>query len=54
MKSIFRKVVFTALISTGSILFANAQDASTILKKRDDVMYPPIDMMGKNTIVLID
>jgi outer membrane lipoprotein-sorting protein len=54
MKSIFRKVVFTALIGTGSILFVNAQDAPTILKKMDDVMYSPKDMTGENTIVLID
>jgi len=54
MKSIFRKVVFTALIGTVSILFVNAQDAPTILKKMDDVMYSPKDMTGENTIVLID
>ncbi|PKP39383.1 MAG: hypothetical protein CVT98_01980, partial [Bacteroidetes bacterium HGW-Bacteroidetes-15] len=32
----------------------NAQDAGTILKKMDDVMYSPKDMTGKNRIVLID
>lgn len=54
MKALSKKVIFTALIGTGSILFANAQDALTILKKMDDVMYSPKDMTGKNTIVLID
>ncbi len=33
---------------------ASAQDAGTILKKMDDVMYSPKDMTGKNKIVLID
>jgi outer membrane lipoprotein-sorting protein len=33
---------------------ANAQDASTILKKMDDVMYSPKDMTGTTKIVLID
>jgi len=32
----------------------NAQDASTILKKMDNVMYSPKDMTGKTKIVLID
>jgi len=31
-----------------------AQDANTILKKMDDVMYSPKDMTGNNKIVLID
>jgi hypothetical protein len=52
MKSIFRKVVL--FIRTESILFANAQDASIILKKIDDVMYSPKDMTEKNTRVFID
>ncbi|MGC9375538.1 MAG: outer membrane lipoprotein-sorting protein [Bacteroidales bacterium] len=47
-------VVLTALIVAGSIFSANAQDASTILKKMDDVMYSPKDMTGKNKIILID
>ena len=33
---------------------ANAQDANTILKNMDDVMYSPKDMTGKTKIVLID
>lgn len=47
-------VVLTALIVAGSLFSANAQDASTILKKMDDVMYSPKDMTGKNKIILID
>jgi outer membrane lipoprotein-sorting protein len=47
-------VVLTALIVAGSLFSANAQDAGTILKKMDDVMYSPKDMTGKNKIVLID
>ena len=54
MKTFVKKVIFTAFIGTGSILFVNAQDASTILKKMDDVMYSPKDMTGENTIMLID
>jgi outer membrane lipoprotein-sorting protein len=52
MKALSKKLIFTALIGMGTILFA--QDASTILKKMDDVMYSPKDMTGKNTIILID
>jgi len=33
---------------------ANAQDANTILKKMDDVMYSPKDLSGKTKIVIID
>jgi len=47
-------VVLIALIVAGSIFSANAQDASAILKKMDDVMYSPKDMTGKNKIILID
>jgi outer membrane lipoprotein-sorting protein len=47
-------VVLTTLIVAGSMFSANAQDASTILKKMDDVMYSPKDMTGKNKIILID
>ena len=36
------------------IFYANAQDANTILKKMDDVMYSPKDMTGKTKIILID
>ena len=46
-------VVLTALIVAGSIFSANAQDASAILKKMDDVMYSPKDMTGKNKIIFL-
>jgi outer membrane lipoprotein-sorting protein len=54
MKSTFRTALFTVLFGIGSIISANAQDATTILGKMDDVMYSPKDMTGKNTIILID
>jgi outer membrane lipoprotein-sorting protein len=54
MKSTFRTAVLTVLIGVSSIISANAQDATTILEKMDDVMYAPKDMTGKNTIILID
>ncbi|MBI4646004.1 MAG: outer membrane lipoprotein-sorting protein [Bacteroidia bacterium] len=46
--------VLTVLITVGSIFSANAQDANTILKKMDDVMYSPKDMTGKQKIILTD
>ncbi|MDO9579569.1 MAG: outer membrane lipoprotein-sorting protein [Bacteroidales bacterium] len=55
MKKIkIQSVVLYGLIVAGSVFSANAQDANTILKKMDDVMYSPKDMTGKNRIVLID
>jgi len=54
MKSILRTAVLTAFIGAASIISANAQDATTILKNMDDVMYSPKDMTGKNKIILID
>jgi outer membrane lipoprotein-sorting protein len=54
MKIRIQSTVFTALILTGNILSIYAQDASTILKNMDDVLYAPEDMTGTNTIVLID
>jgi len=42
------------IIAAFSLNTAFAQDANTILKKMDDVMYSPKDMTGKNKIVLID
>ena len=53
-KSKIKSAVLTVLIIAGSLFTANAQDASPILKKMDDVMYSPKDMTGKNKIVLID
>jgi outer membrane lipoprotein-sorting protein len=54
MKSLFRTAVLAAFIGAGSIITANAQDAATILKNMDNVMYSPKDMTGKNKIILID
>lgn len=54
MKTIFKAAVLAAIISAGNIFSVGAQDAATILKKMDDVMFSPKDMTGKNTIVLID
>ncbi|RLD89822.1 MAG: hypothetical protein DRJ09_05940 [Bacteroidetes bacterium] len=52
-----KTVKISVLVSALFLLIgysANAQDANTILKKMDDVMYSPKDMTGKNKIVLID
>ncbi len=54
MKTIIHSVVISVTVLLAGIYPANAQDASTILKRMDDVMYSPKDMTGKNKIVLID
>ena len=54
MKSKIHSAVFTALILAGSVLSSQAQDANTILKNMDNVLYAPKDMTGTNTIILID
>lgn len=54
MKTSFRTAVLTVFVAISAVFSANAQDASTILKNMDDVMYSPKDMTGKNTIILID
>lgn len=54
MKTSFRTAVLTVFVAISAVFSANAQDASTILKNMDDVMYSPKDMTGKNKIVLID
>jgi len=54
MKSTLKTAVLTAIIATGSLFSVGAQDANTILKKMDDVMYSPKDMTGNNKIILID
>ena len=53
MKKIKLSIVSIFLL-IGGLLSVNAQDANTILKKMDDVMYSPKDMTGKTKIVLID
>lgn len=46
------------LLAVGAAIFCLnsvfAQDAASILKKMDDVMFSPKDMTGKQTIILID
>jgi len=54
MKTKIQTTIVTAIILTGSLFSANAQDANTILKKMDEVMYSPKDLTGKNKIILID
>jgi outer membrane lipoprotein-sorting protein len=54
MKQKIQTAIFTMLIVAGSLFSATAQDASTILKNMDDVMYSPKDLTGKNKIILID
>lgn len=54
MKSIFKTSVLTALFGAACIIWANAQDATNILKRMDDVMYSPKDMTGNLTIILVD
>jgi outer membrane lipoprotein-sorting protein len=54
MKITIQSAVFTSLLIGGSIFSANAQDAVTILKKMDNVLYAPKDLTGTHKIILID
>jgi len=54
MKTKIQTAAMTVIFLAGTLFSANAQDASAILKKMDDVMYSPKDMTGKNKIILID
>ena len=49
-----KSTIVSIFLLTGGMLSANAQDANTILKRLDDVMYSPGDMTGKTKIILID
>ena len=54
MKSEIQTIFITLIILTGFAATAFAQDANTVLKKMDEVLYAPGDMAGTNTIILID
>lgn len=54
MRKLKISVLTIVLFLYTGIFYANAQDANTILKKMDDVMYSPKDMTGKTKIILID
>jgi outer membrane lipoprotein-sorting protein len=54
MKSIIKKAFSTAVIVTLTAIPAFSQDAVTILKKMDDVMFSPKDMTGKMKVVMTD
>jgi outer membrane lipoprotein-sorting protein len=54
MKRKITIALLVALMVTGSMITAKAQDANDILKKMDALMYSPKDMTGKNKIILID
>ena len=52
-----KKVTFSLLVSTILLLsgtYVNAQDATTILKKMDNVMFSSKDMVGKQKVILIN
>jgi len=49
-----KSTIVSLFLLTGGMLSASAQDANTILKKIDDVMYSPKDMTGETKIILID
>ena len=48
------KTIMTILLLVAALSSVKAQDANSILKKMDDVMYSPKDMTGKTEIILID
>lgn len=54
MKTIQFKILTLALILTGIVGTVQAQDATSIMKKVDDVMYASKDMTAVNKIVLTD
>lgn len=54
MKTNIQIVAFTSIILVVVLFSATAQDAGTILKKMDDVMYAPKDLTGNNKLILID
>jgi outer membrane lipoprotein-sorting protein len=54
MKQLIVSVIIATVLISGSMIEVKAQDASSILKKMDDVMYSPKDQTGTTTIVLIN
>lgn len=54
MKSRIQSAFLTAIIAAGCIMSVGAQDAGTILKNMDEVLYAPGDLTATNTIILID
>ncbi len=54
MKTWTQTAICILALSGGSFITVSAQDALTILRKMDEVLYAPEDMTGTNTIVLID
>jgi outer membrane lipoprotein-sorting protein len=54
MKPKIQTAGFITLVVAGSVLSAVAQDANTILKNMDNVLYAPEDMTGTHTLILID
>jgi outer membrane lipoprotein-sorting protein len=54
MKTKIQTLTFIAAALTGCALSVHAQDANTILKNMDHVLYAPKDMTATNTIILID
>lgn len=54
MKSIFKTLSIIIVVLAGGMLYVRAQDANTILRNMDKVLYAPKDMTGTNRIILID
>ncbi|MFH0757809.1 MAG: outer membrane lipoprotein-sorting protein [Bacteroidota bacterium] len=54
MKPNMHTAMAIILLSTGCVFSTHAQDAPTILKKMDAVLYAPADMTGTHRLILID
>lgn len=54
MKSSIQTTILFLAALAGGTLCSHAQDAQTILKNMDMVLYAPQDMTGTNKIILID
>lgn len=52
MKNILHKSILAGLLTVLSLLPAYSQDASSILKKMDNVMFSPQDMTGTMKVVM--
>jgi outer membrane lipoprotein-sorting protein len=54
MKKLVKQTVMSFMLLLAGVFSASAQDASTILKNVDNVLFSAKDMSGNNKIILID
>ncbi len=54
MNTMIQKTIFIKFLLAVSLISVYSQDANTILKKMDEVMFSPEDMTGNMKVVMID